>query len=98
MEALQVENDHLSREIAILRETVKVTTTALSNPSTELSLISTSGIRNEDRHPEADAQCQRREHQEAAGDVANQRRGQGGGGESPSTNANGCTEAGTYSE
>ena len=24
MEALQVENDHLSREIAILRETVKV--------------------------------------------------------------------------
>ena len=25
MEALQVENDHLSREIAILRETVKVT-------------------------------------------------------------------------
>ena len=27
MEALQVENDHLSREIAILRETVKVITT-----------------------------------------------------------------------
>ena len=27
MEALQVENDHLSREIAILRETVKVMTT-----------------------------------------------------------------------
>ena len=26
MEALQVENDHLSREIAILRETVKVIT------------------------------------------------------------------------
>ena len=29
MEALQVENDHLSREIAILRETVKVIITPL---------------------------------------------------------------------
>ena len=94
MEALQVENDHLSREIAILRETVKVTNTALSNPSTELSLISASGIRNEDRHPETDAQCQRREHQEAAGDAADQGRGQGGGGQGPSADADGGTKTG----
>ena len=32
MEALQVENDHLSREIAILRETVKVITPLFISP------------------------------------------------------------------
>merc|ERR1711974_283852 len=42
------------------------------------------GIRDEDRHPEADSERQRRQHQEAAGDAADKGRGEGGGGSSPS--------------
>lgn len=53
-----------------------------------------SGARNEDRHSETDAECERREHQEVAGDASDQGGGQRGGGSGPSTNANGGSEAG----
>ena len=52
------------------------------------------GAGDEDRHPEADAERQGREHQEVAGDAADQGRGQGGGGQGPPADADGCAETG----
>ena len=92
MEALQVENDHLSREIAILRETVKVITQLFISLLT--FIIFPAGVGDEDWHPEADPERPGRQHQEAAGDAADKGRGKGGGGSGPPTNANGCTETG----
>ena len=62
----------------------------------KLPLNCVSGARNEDRHPEADAECQRREYKEVAGDASDQGRGQGGGGQSPSTDADGGAETGEH--
>lgn len=87
MEAIFAENEHLTREIAILRDTIKVsppikrkrihkkTNGFITIPSTILLIIQQSGARDSLGNPKTDTQRPRREYQKIAGNVAKQRNG-----------------------